>query len=47
MKCASLMRESLWSMVSELHSALDVDYPAYTAENLRRFEGALAAFRAL
>ena len=40
MKCASLLRETMWSMVSELHSALDVDYVAYTAENLERFERA-------
>lgn len=38
MKCASLLRESLWSMVSEIHSELDVDYDSYTKENLRRFE---------
>jgi len=41
MKCASLLRESMWSMVSELHSTLDVDYVAYTGENLARFERAL------
>ncbi len=45
MKCASLLRESMWSMVSELHSSLDVDYEAYTAENLARFEGALTQLR--
>jgi thiamine kinase-like enzyme len=44
MKCASLLREALWSMVSELHSSLDFDYPAYTETNLHRFETALAAF---
>jgi thiamine kinase-like enzyme len=44
MKCASLLRETMWSMVSEIHSALDFDYAAYTAENLKRFEAALAAF---
>ncbi len=44
MKCASLLRESMWSMVSEIHSALDIDYEAYTAENLDRFELALDAF---
>ncbi|WP_020180780.1 choline kinase family protein [Methylopila sp. M107] len=44
MQVASLLRESLWSMVSELHSTLDFDYPAYTAENLARFERALARF---
>jgi thiamine kinase-like enzyme len=44
MTAASLLRETLWSMVSEIHSALDFDYAAYTAENLARFEKALAAF---
>lgn len=45
MKCASLMREALWSMVSELHSDLDFDYAAYTAENMDRLSAALADFR--
>ena len=40
MKCASLLRESMWSMVSELHSEIDFDYVAYTKENLERFERA-------
>lgn len=40
MKCASLLRETMWSMVSELHSTLDFDYVAYTTENLARFERA-------
>ena len=44
MKCASLLRETMWSMVSEIHSDLDFDYPAYTRENLDRFERALSAF---
>jgi len=44
MKCASLLRETMWSMVSEIHSTLDVDYVAYTAENLARFERAYDAF---
>jgi thiamine kinase-like enzyme len=43
MKCASLLREAMWSMVSELHSTLDFDYVAYTTGNLARFERALAA----
>ena len=47
MKCASLLRETMWSMVSEIHSDLDFDYGEYTAENLRRFEGAFAEFEAL
>ncbi len=42
MKCASLLRETMWSMVSELTSEIDFDYSAYTAENLRRFERAWA-----
>jgi len=44
MKCASLLRESMWSMVSEIHSQLDFDYIAYTDENLARFEVAWASF---
>jgi len=43
MKCASLLREAMWSMVSELHLQVDFDYVAYTAENLARFERAYAA----
>jgi thiamine kinase-like enzyme len=43
MKCASLLRESLWSLVSELHSTLDFDYVAYSDENLARFERAWRA----
>ena len=38
MKCASLLRETLWSMVSEIHSSVDVDFAAYTRENLARFD---------
>ena len=44
MKCASLLREAMWSMVSEVHLSIDFDYVAYTAENLARFEAAYAAF---
>jgi thiamine kinase-like enzyme len=44
MTAASLLRETMWSMVSELHSTLDFDYPAYTAENRARFDAAFAAF---
>jgi len=46
MKCASLLRESMWSMVSEIHSELEFDYIAYTDENLARFERAWSDFRA-
>lgn len=45
MKCASLLREAMWGMVSELHSSLDVDYVAYTRDYLVRFERSLAEFR--
>lgn len=47
MKCASLLRESMWSMVSEIHSTLDFDYISYTEENMTRFADSLAAFRGL
>jgi len=45
MKCASLLRETLWSMVSEIHSDIDFDYPAYTTENLARFQAAVKEFQ--
>jgi thiamine kinase-like enzyme len=44
MTCASLLREAMWSMVQEMHSALPIDYVAYTAENLGRFEAAWTEF---
>lgn len=47
MKCVSLMRETLWSMTSELHSELDFDYAAYTQENMGRLKSALQDFRNL
>ena len=47
MKCASLMRETLWSMTSEIHSDLDVDYAEYTAENMEKLNSALADFAQL
>jgi thiamine kinase-like enzyme len=46
MTAASLLRETMWSMVSEIHSDLDFDYAAYTAENLRRFEATYATYLA-
>ena len=46
MKCASLLREAMWSMVSEIHSKLDFDYAAYTADYLDRFAQALGVHRA-
>lgn len=46
-QCASLLREAMWSMVSEVYSALPFDYVAYTAENLKRYEAALDRFLSL
>ncbi len=44
MTAASLLRETLWSMVSEIHSVIDFDYAAYSVENRARFEAAFAHF---
>ncbi|MEM9344052.1 MAG: phosphotransferase [Pseudomonadota bacterium] len=46
MKCASLLREAMWSMVSELTSTLDFDYRAYTEENLDTYRKALGSYLA-
>ncbi len=45
MKCASLLRETMWSMVAEIYSELDVDFAEYTRVNLQRFELAYIAFQ--
>ena len=37
LKCASLLRETMWSMVSEITSNIDFDYANYTDENLLKF----------
>lgn len=44
MKCASLLRESMWSMVSEQYSHLDFDFEEYTTGNFARFDGAYKEF---
>lgn len=44
MKCGSLLRETMWSMVSEITSEIDFDYGAYTAENLSRYQRAVSNF---
>ena len=41
------MRETLWSMVSEIYSEIDFDYAAYTVENLNRFNVAMSDFKIL
>jgi thiamine kinase-like enzyme len=46
MQCASLLREAMWSMVSELHlDAPGADYVAYTGENLERLNAALDTYQ--
>ena len=40
MKTASLLRETMWSMVSEITSKLDFDYGEYTQGNLSKFNDA-------
>jgi len=47
MRSASLLREAMWSMVSERHLAIDFDYVAYTADYLARFERACDALDGL
>lgn len=37
MKCASTLRETLWSMVSQINPSIDFDYEVYTDETLKRF----------
>jgi thiamine kinase-like enzyme len=44
MKAAAALRETLWSMVSEIHSELAFDYSEYTRTNLATYRAALAAF---
>lgn len=45
MKAAAALREAMWSMVQEIHSDLDFDYAAYTADYLETYRAALATFR--
>ncbi len=40
MKAAAALRETLWSMVSELHSELDFDFATYTRTNLATYAAA-------
>jgi thiamine kinase-like enzyme len=46
MKCASLLREAMWGMVSQLiPGTINVDYAAYAKDNLERFEAALESYQ--
>jgi hypothetical protein len=44
MKCASLLREAMWGMVSEIYSKLDYDYRAYTLDFMDRFARTYASY---
>ena len=44
MKCASLLRETMWSMVSEISSNINFNYSQYTQENITKFN---AVFKSL
>ena len=46
MKCASLLRETMWSMVSEIYSRIDFDFVTYTESNRRRFDRAYSEYKA-
>jgi thiamine kinase-like enzyme len=47
MQVASLLRETMWALVSDLHlAAPGVDYAAYAAENRARLDAALDRYRA-
>jgi thiamine kinase-like enzyme len=46
MQCVSLVREAMWSMVSEGHlSTPGVDFDAYAAENIARLDSVLDRYR--
>jgi thiamine kinase-like enzyme len=46
MQCTSLLREAMWSMVSELYlTAPGADYVAYTQDNLARLASALEIYQ--
>jgi len=47
MKCVSLLRETLWSIVSEIHSSIDFDYEKYSEAYLDRFEKAYKNFQGM
>lgn len=44
MKCASLLRETFWSLVSERVSTIDFDYVSYSDGNLAKFNAAYQEF---
>lgn len=47
MRVVSLLRETLWGMVSEHYPAKEFDYAAYTRENLLRLEEEITRYQAV
>ncbi len=47
MKTASMLRESLWSLVSEIYSEIDFDYQSYSDANLKAFETLFTHFKTM
>ena len=46
--CRALPQFELFAMpATQIHSTVDFDYTAYTAENLRRFEAAFATYQTM
>ena len=44
MKCVSLLRETMWSMVSEINPTIEFDFAEYTSDYLSRFRAAHDAY---
>jgi thiamine kinase-like enzyme len=44
-KCASLLRETLWSVVQEIHSDLDFDFATHADEQFSLLENAYADYK--
>jgi thiamine kinase-like enzyme len=48
MMCASLLREAIWALVSEIHMrATGADYAAYAEKNFARLDAALVHYHAV
>lgn len=45
MKCASLLRELLWSLVTEIYSTLSIDFAAYSDDLVGRLDTAIDDYR--
>ena len=44
-KTASLLRETMWSMVAEIISKIDFDYEIYTKQNMENFNKSFKSLR--